>query len=233
MTSITRRLTQAGTFLFLSFLVLFTAPLRAEDAEKPLGLDMVKPWTGDFDAMEKRRIVRILVPYSKTIYFIDKGEEDGLKGSNAYVASLSDQQKADIAAYLNFDMLGSPNGERYVYRLSTPPGSTRLEHAFLAWFRARGLATRPTDIVGDRSDQAAFADAGIPVSGLFSGAEETKTEAEWRDFGGIVGVLTDPNYHTPNDRFSNVNQKLFGELAHAGAFVVTRLALDPRLLPHR
>lgn len=77
MTSITRRLTQAGTFLFLSFLVLFTAPLRAEDAEKPLGLDMVKPWTGDFDAMEKRRIVRILVPYSKTIYFIDKGEELG------------------------------------------------------------------------------------------------------------------------------------------------------------
>lgn len=77
MNGIAHRLTQAGTFLFLSLLFLFTAPLRAEDTGKPLGLDMVKPWTGDFDAMEKRRIVRILVPYSKTIYFIDKGEELG------------------------------------------------------------------------------------------------------------------------------------------------------------
>jgi Zn-dependent M28 family amino/carboxypeptidase len=149
------------------------------------------------------------------------------------VASLSDARKADIAAYLNFDMLGSPNGVRYVYDLRTPSGSTRLEHAFLSWFRARGLATRPTDVGGDRSDHAAFAKAGIPVSGLFSGAEEIKTEAEWRDFGGIVGVLTDPNYHTANDRFSNVDPTIFRQLAHAGAFVATRLALHPGLLPHR
>lgn len=74
MNGIAHRLTQLGTFLFLSILVLFTAQLRAEE---PLGLDMIKPWTGDFDGMEKRRIVRILVPYSKTIYFIDKGEELG------------------------------------------------------------------------------------------------------------------------------------------------------------
>lgn len=34
-------------------------------------------WTGDFDGMEKRRAIRVLVPYSKTIYFIDKGEQLG------------------------------------------------------------------------------------------------------------------------------------------------------------
>lgn len=77
MTSIARRLNQAGIFLLFSLLVLLVTPLRAEDAEQPLGLDMLKPWTGDFDAMEERRIIRILVPYSKTIYFIDKGEELG------------------------------------------------------------------------------------------------------------------------------------------------------------
>lgn len=76
MNGIAHRLVQASTFLFLALLV-FTQPLRAEETEKPLGLDMVKPWTGDYDGMEKRRIVRILVPYSKTIYFIDKGEELG------------------------------------------------------------------------------------------------------------------------------------------------------------
>jgi membrane-bound lytic murein transglycosylase MltF len=40
-------------------------------------LPLLKPWTGDFDGMRKRRVVRILVPYSKTIYFLDKGAEFG------------------------------------------------------------------------------------------------------------------------------------------------------------
>ncbi len=40
-------------------------------------LPMLKAWTGDLDGMKSRRAVRILVPYSKTIYFIDKGEELG------------------------------------------------------------------------------------------------------------------------------------------------------------
>jgi membrane-bound lytic murein transglycosylase MltF len=35
------------------------------------------PRTGDFDAMAKARVVRILVPFSKTIYFLDKGAERG------------------------------------------------------------------------------------------------------------------------------------------------------------
>ena len=37
-----------------------------------------KPWTGDFDAMVKRRIIRVLVPHSKTIYFVERGQPRGL-----------------------------------------------------------------------------------------------------------------------------------------------------------
>jgi membrane-bound lytic murein transglycosylase MltF len=37
-----------------------------------------KPWRGDFDAMLERRVVRMLVPYSRTLYFVDKGRERGL-----------------------------------------------------------------------------------------------------------------------------------------------------------
>ena len=37
-----------------------------------------KPATGDFDAMLNRRIIRFLVPYSRTLYFVDKGHERGL-----------------------------------------------------------------------------------------------------------------------------------------------------------
>jgi membrane-bound lytic murein transglycosylase MltF len=42
-----------------------------------------KPWTGDFDAMRQRRIIRFLVPYSRTLYFNDKGRERGLSAELA------------------------------------------------------------------------------------------------------------------------------------------------------
>ena len=37
-----------------------------------------KPWKGDFDGMLERRVVRIYVPYSRSLYFIDKGKERGI-----------------------------------------------------------------------------------------------------------------------------------------------------------
>ncbi|MGH6624616.1 MAG: transporter substrate-binding domain-containing protein, partial [Burkholderiaceae bacterium] len=37
-----------------------------------------KPWTGDFDKMLERRMIRVAVPYSRSLYFIDKGRERGL-----------------------------------------------------------------------------------------------------------------------------------------------------------
>ncbi|UBM11026.1 lytic transglycosylase F [Cupriavidus metallidurans] len=37
-----------------------------------------KPWTGDFDAMLEHRVIRVLVPYSRTLYFSDQGHERGL-----------------------------------------------------------------------------------------------------------------------------------------------------------
>ena len=150
-------------------------------------------------------------------------EETGLHGSTAYVDALGRTQRARIAAYLNFDMLGSPNGVPYVYDGAGPRGSAGISRALRRWFRARRLPTRLTE-TGDRSDHAAFAAAGIPVGGLFSGAEEIKTERQWRDFGGVVGVANDPNYHTARDRLSNVDAPLLGRLARAGAFVATRLA---------
>jgi len=46
--------------------------------ETALALPMYPPFTGDFDGMKKARLIRILVPYSKTIYFLDKGAERGV-----------------------------------------------------------------------------------------------------------------------------------------------------------
>ena len=41
-------------------------------------LVMDTPFTGDFDAMVKRRAIRVAVTFNRTHYFIDKGEERGL-----------------------------------------------------------------------------------------------------------------------------------------------------------
>ena len=37
-----------------------------------------KPWTGDFDKMLARRMLRVYAPYSRSLYYVDKGAERGL-----------------------------------------------------------------------------------------------------------------------------------------------------------
>ena len=39
---------------------------------------MDKPFTGDFDEMLKRRMIRVGVTFNRTHYFIDKGQERGI-----------------------------------------------------------------------------------------------------------------------------------------------------------
>jgi membrane-bound lytic murein transglycosylase MltF len=54
-------------------------PPATAPAGKPQALPVgQRPWTGDFDGMVKRRIVRVLVPYSKTFYYVEKGRARGV-----------------------------------------------------------------------------------------------------------------------------------------------------------
>jgi membrane-bound lytic murein transglycosylase MltF len=71
------RLAQATlSFLLLSILA-FGSPAEAQSAAKPLALSRLKDTTDDLDGLLKRRAIRILVPYSKTIFFIDRGRQFG------------------------------------------------------------------------------------------------------------------------------------------------------------
>jgi membrane-bound lytic murein transglycosylase MltF len=59
--------------------VAFAPPARGQPADES-GFATLPPygrWTGDFDELRQKRQIRILVPYSKTLYFIDKGRELG------------------------------------------------------------------------------------------------------------------------------------------------------------
>src|SRR5262245_57112511 len=58
------------------------APAQEKSDKAPLTLSSptttAKPWTGDLDGMIKRRLIRVLVPYSKTFYFVDRAVQRGL-----------------------------------------------------------------------------------------------------------------------------------------------------------
>jgi len=55
------------------------APASKASSATPRGMNLAnKPRTGDFDAMVNSRVIRVLVPYSRTLYFSDKGHERGL-----------------------------------------------------------------------------------------------------------------------------------------------------------
>jgi len=50
------------------------APAPAASARTPLRTRFAGQFTGDFDAMLDRRLIRLVVPYSPTLFFEDKGE---------------------------------------------------------------------------------------------------------------------------------------------------------------
>jgi len=41
-----------------------------------------QPWIGDFDQMAEKRQIRVLVAFSKTFYFLDRGRQRVKKPGN-------------------------------------------------------------------------------------------------------------------------------------------------------
>jgi membrane-bound lytic murein transglycosylase MltF len=57
---------------------IFAEPTdKAQALSRQLSIDN-QPWFGDFDQMVDRTLIRVLVPYSRTFYFHDKGHARGL-----------------------------------------------------------------------------------------------------------------------------------------------------------
>jgi aminopeptidase S len=151
-------------------------------------------------------------------------EERGLVGSTFYVNNLPSAERARIKAYVNFDMTGSPNPGYFVYSASgQPSGSLALQQLLEEPFATMGVPTELTS-VGGRSDHAAFANAGIPTGGLFTGAEVTKTTAQAQKWGGTAGQAFDRCYHASCDTTSNINVTALDRNADAIAFAIWALA---------
>jgi membrane-bound lytic murein transglycosylase MltF len=54
------------------------AQAKAEAPQTPIKSLTGKSWTGDFDGMVERRAIRIGVPYSRSLYYHDRGHERGI-----------------------------------------------------------------------------------------------------------------------------------------------------------
>ena len=165
-------------------------------------------------------------------------EELGTIGSNKYIESLTVDQLKDIALYLNYDMIGSPNPGYFTYDgdQSTSPGaggrvprvpegSAGIERTLVAYLKSAGKTAQDTSFDG-RSDYDAFTKAGVPSGGLFSGAEENKTVDQQKLWGGTADAPFDPNYHKSTDSLDQIDKTALGILGGGVVYSVGLYAQD-------
>lgn len=166
-------------------------------------------------------------------------EELGLRGSTAYVNSLPAAEKAKIKAYLNFDMVGSPNPGYFLYDGDNsdgvgsgpgPAGSAALEQTLKDYFTSISVPTEGTDFDG-RSDYGPFIAAGIPAGGIFTGAEGRKTAAQATKWGGTSGAAFDACYHRACDTTANINDTALDRNSDAIAYAVWTIVTAPTTPP--
>jgi hypothetical protein len=154
-------------------------------------------------------------------------------GSRAYVEALDDKDELEyVSAYLNFDMVASPNPVIGVYDArdteasqDIPVGSVKIMKFFADYFDSR---EQPWVATGwdMSSDHRSFIREDIPVGGLFTGSEERKSRKDARIFGGVAKAPRDPNYHTSNDDISNIDLEALDIMTDAITHAATQLAQD-------
>ncbi|MGI9613819.1 MAG: M28 family peptidase [Acidimicrobiales bacterium] len=167
-------------------------------------------------------------------------EEAGLIGSFEYFTNAdfglvnTPGEVERIAAYINFDMIASPNYIYGVYDadestfpapdgIPIPAGSAALEDLFEAYYSIESIPYEDTEFSG-RSDYQAFILLDIPASGLFTGAEVVKTDEQAAIWGGTAGDQFDPCYHLACDTFDNVSIEALDVNIDAVAYAVYNLA---------
>jgi aminopeptidase S len=146
-------------------------------------------------------------------------EELGMVGSRYYVNSLTTANRQKISGYLNFDMIGSPNPGYYVY-----DDDPAIEKTFKDYFTGIGVPTEIETEGDGRSDHAPFKNVGIPVGGLFSGADYIKTTAQAAKWGGTAGLAFDRCYHASCDTTANINDTALDRNSDAIAYAVWSLS---------
>ncbi|EOA82523.1 hypothetical protein ACJQWK_04773 [Exserohilum turcicum] len=190
--------------------------------------------SGTIGILEVAKALAKYQVHNAVVFGFWAAEEAGLVGSKHFVSSLSAEDLAKIRAYLNFDMIASPNYINGIYSsANAPTGSAALESVLNASYASAGANTKPITYLTGLSDHASFQDAGIPVSGIFTGGSELKTEEEARLFGGQMGVSHDRCNHKACDTAGNLSADAFLLSARGVAHAVATFAVSWEGVPER
>lgn len=174
-----------------------------------------------------------LAPVNNAVRFVFWGaDEDGLNGVMDYVFGLDDEQRNDIAMYLNVNLIGSlnagfftddgdqsgPPGQGVSFG-DVPDGSAGIERTLDGYLNLAGK--RPADMpLGTRTDYHPFMVAGVPIGGLSAGASQLKTPVQARLWGGKAGVGFDPNFQNPRDTIDNISREALAVMGSGVAYTV-------------
>lgn len=180
-------------------------------------------------------------PVANAVRFAFWGaEEVGLLGSQKYLEALDEDELRDIALYLNFDMVASPNPGYFTYdgdQSTTiarghavprvPEGSAGIERLLVEYLESVDTPAQDTSFDG-RSDYDGFTLAGIPSGGLFSGAEEKMSPEQAELWDGHADEPFDPNYHQAGDTLEHIDRTALSVLGPGVGYAVGRYAQDLR-----
>ncbi|WP_156744986.1 M28 family peptidase, partial [Mycobacterium sp. E2238] len=174
-----------------------------------------------------------LAPVNNAVRFAFWGaDEDGLNGVMDYVFGLDGDQLNDLAMYLNFTRLGSPNAGFFtddgdqsgppapgVTYADIPDGSAGIERTLAGYLNLAGK--RPADMpLSTLADYHPFMVAGVPIGGMTAGATQPKTTVQARLWGGQAGVPFDPNYQGPHETVDNINRDALAIMGSGVAYAV-------------
>jgi Zn-dependent M28 family amino/carboxypeptidase len=189
--------------------------------------------TGVAAALETALQLGPLAPVNNAVRFVFWGaDEDGFNGAMDYVFGLDRDRLNDIAMYLDFTVLGSPNAGFFTHDgdQSGPPspgiafgdvpeGSAGIERTLAGYLYLAGK--RPADMpLTTKSDYHPFMIAGVPIGGVTTGVSQIKTGVQARLWGGQAGVAFDPNYQGPRDTVDNINREALAVMSSAVAYAV-------------
>lgn len=156
----------------------------------------------------------------------------GQEGATKYVRALAADPLNDIALYLDFDVLGSPNAGFFVFdgdqsgqpspgitADSVPAGSGGIERTLAGYVNLAGKrpAEMPLTLAGDYGP---FLTAGVPIGGISTGTAQRKNALQARLWGGQAGVAFDPVRGAVGDTVEGLNRDALAVTGSAVAFAV-------------
>ena len=218
------------------------------------GAGMLDNASGSATILDIAQQMRNVNPRNKLRFIWFGGEELGILGSAAYINSLSSNDLSHIGYDLDADVTATPN---YILGVLDPAGpdlfgrtvtQTFPNRVYKASTIARDYAIGYYNSIGKNhelfspvgTDAISFNQVGIPASGLLTGQDCCKSQAEVDLFGGTTGNY-EGNLGTSDggcvdnpflwcDNLSNNDPTVLTFVSKAFATMVVQMAFDTKVM---